>query len=75
MLHIKDITLIFCWKDMTLLVQIYERICMDDNEMPVGCPVGGGGRGGIQKLQIDGCFMFMYKVLFLVEAILEVINL
>ena len=34
-----------------------------------------GGRGGIQKLQIDGCFMFMYKVLFLVEAILEVINL
>ena len=31
----------------------------------------GGGRGGIQKLQIDGCFMFMYKVLFLVEAYLR----
>ena len=28
---------------MTLPVQIYEWICMDDNEMPVGCPVGGGG--------------------------------
>ena len=35
------------------------------------CGLPGWRGGGILKLQIDGCFMFMYKVLFLVGAYLR----
>ena len=35
------------------------------------CGLPGWRGSGILKLQIDGCFMFMYKVLFLVGAYLR----
>ena len=35
------------------------------------CGLPGWRGGGILKLQIDGCFMFMYTVLFLVGAYLR----